>query len=469
MAKIVVGIPCYRDVAAETLQDYMRFAYYLGRRCPDHEFFLDIKTKSEQFRARTAIVEASLQVGADYLLFLDDDHVIDWEDAVGPNPRYGFILELLAHMQVGEKRAIVGALYYHRGGDCMPVVMKEGKDGGFYYLRDDEITSGLQEVAVQGGGCMLVDMNLFSVIPQPWFEPEHRLGTDLQLCKKAREHGFTVWCDTSIVIGHVKSSREIITPRTRHRIIGETAGRGVTEGVNQSALASGAYNLYRMDAQEYLQMDWNKILGFATLYNTKYMPTFSDYADPKEYYRSLGGEQIARQVWFHSLPEMLDQMQFITSVINTNVDAHGLDYGCGSAPVGMELALRGHRMDFIDVDGAPGYEFAKWRAIKRGINNRCGWCVQDDYDYCLMLDSIEHIKDWESVLELITSKLKDNGFLLTNYFLNNDFANVEHISMDHQAVKEFLVSHGLYPMNQIIWIKRDLGFMDQREQRDSAA
>ena len=30
--KICIGIPCYSTVAAETLEDYMRFSYMLGRR-----------------------------------------------------------------------------------------------------------------------------------------------------------------------------------------------------------------------------------------------------------------------------------------------------------------------------------------------------------------------------------------------------------------------------------------------------
>ena len=76
--RIMIGIPCYRDVAGETLEDYMRFAFHLGRRT-EHEYVMGIKTKSEQFRARNGIVEGALQTKCDYLFFLDDDHVLDWE------------------------------------------------------------------------------------------------------------------------------------------------------------------------------------------------------------------------------------------------------------------------------------------------------------------------------------------------------------------------------------------------------
>ena len=135
--------------------------------------------------------------------------------------------------------------------------MKEGKEGGYYYLRDDQITGGLQEVAVQGGGCMLIDMNLLSQIPSPWFEKETALGTDLQICQKAREAGWSVWCDTSIVLGHVMSKREVVTPKNRHRIISESGTvEDKKEGLDPTYLANSGLGLFRMDAEEYLCMDF---------------------------------------------------------------------------------------------------------------------------------------------------------------------------------------------------------------------
>src|SRR3989304_2751780 len=247
--RIFIGIAAYSSVAGETLEDYVRFAYHLGRRNTEYDFFLGIKTKSEQFRARNALVEAALQVDANYLLMLDDDHVIDWKGTQGPTDAYDIVKKLLAH-----KKPISGVLYYHRGGDCLSVLMKDGKDGGFYYMRDDEITGGLQEVSVQGGGFMLIDMNVFSRIKPPWFEPEFKYGTDVQICQKAREQGYSVWSDTSIAIGHVKSTREVVTPDNRFRVMTEQSSklRDNSGGLNQSMLAYNALRLYRLDAEEYL-------------------------------------------------------------------------------------------------------------------------------------------------------------------------------------------------------------------------
>ena len=471
MSRITIGIPCYGEPPFETFQDYIRFAYYIGRRLPEHDFALAIKPKSEQYRARNAIIDAALQWGSDYILFLDDDQVIDWEDGGcyipdQVNSRYGFVNTLIDHLKADPKRAIVGALYYHRGGDCFNVVMKEGLDGGFYYMRDDEIEGKLQEVAVQGGGCMLIDTNLFSVIPSPWFEAESvvNMGTDLQICTKARAHKRTVWCDTSIVLGHVMNKRDIVTPKNRQRIIGDSAGReSLTKGIDTTYTAHAAFTMYRSDVERYMGVDWDDILVMAEEYFHLHMPRFKDHKDPKEYYKSLGKHQLARQVWFHSHKEMREQMAIFIDLIDTSRTFDGLDFGCGSAPIGFDLVMRQHNMDFVDLDGASGYEFTKWRAKDRKVEDRCGWKLGGPYDYILCMDSIEHIEDWKEVLTDLVGRLKENGTIFTNYFLNTDFDNPEHISMDHGAVRRHLSDLGVFPVNQLSWVKRDLNFMMKKE------
>jgi hypothetical protein len=458
--RILIGIPCYQNVSAETLEDYMRFAYYCGRRLPEHEFVLGVKSKSEQFRARNAIVEGALQMACDYVLFLDDDHVIDWETTSTPNSRYGMVGQFLKHFEADEKIGIVGAVYYHRGAECRPVLMKEGNDGGFYWMRDDEIRGELQEVAVQGGGCMMMRLSMFDRIKAPWFEPEFDLGTDIQICKKAREAGFKVCCDTSIQIGHVLSRREVVTPQNRLRISTENARQssGGDEGIDRAWQSGSALSLFRADAEEYLGMTYQEMGAVAVRYDMRDLVKYKD--DLKAYYGSRGREQLARQVLFHHTPGMRAEMEFIHSLINTTTEGYGAEYGCGSAPVSFELALRGHRMDFIDIEGSGAYEFTKWRAIEE----RCGWELKGPYDYVLMLDSIEHIVEWREVLAKVIASLKEGGGLITNYFRNEDYANPEHVSMDKQSVKKFLIENGAYPINDFIWVRKDLGFMDRREE-----
>lgn len=449
--RVTIGIPCFREMPPETEEDYMRLMYYLGRRCTDYDFFLGIKRKSEQFRARNSIVEAALQVGSDYLVMLDDDHVVDIDGASGPTNRYEFIRTLLGHLEKDEKKGIVGALYYKRGGDYAPVLMREHQ-GGFYFLNDSEITGGLQEVAVAGGGCLAINMKIFDKIESPWFQPENELGTDIQICKKAREAGYTVWADTSVELGHVMQTREVITSRNRSPRIAETQ-----EGIDKAWQVTSAVRLYQQDVEEYLQKSQKEISELADTYDLKVFPRTDDAEVLREYYRTIGPSQLARQYMFHLQPPMIQQAEQIWSLFDrTAPGAHGIEYGCGSAPVGFELAMRGHHMTFIDVPGAAAYEFTKWRAQRRGVDRRCKWEIGGPYDFALFMDAIEHLAEWKEILSEVCSRIKEGGYLITNFFANNDYGNVEHITMNKREVESHLLSLGLYPQNPALWQKQSI-------------
>jgi hypothetical protein len=459
--RIAIGIPCFGSAPAETLEDYMRFAFYLGRKYPEYDFYLAIKPKSEQFRARNSIVEAALQGGCDYLLMLDDDQVINWQgqDADVPGQvqePYEFLHILLDDMKK-TKAGIVGALYYHRGGECRPVVMREGKNGGYFYMRDDEITGKLQEVDVTGGGCMLLDVNIFSRIGPTPFEPEFQFGTDIQICEKARKEGFKVYCNTGVILGHVLSTREVISPKNRQKIYTENLGKtkAPQEGMDLDWTVESALRLYKQDAEEYLGVPYQSFGGLALEYQKKY-DRYKDHENPDDYYKSLGPEQIARQVWFHHQPFMAEQYAALMKLFNHNHSFRGMEFGCGSAPIGFELALKGHDMTLIDLDGSPAYEFTKWRAKKRCKDISFAW--EGQYDAILFLDSIEHLANWKEILTKAAESLNENGFIITNYFLNEDYENLEHISMNKDEVRNYLKKLNLYSVavNELAWIKRNI-------------
>jgi len=467
---ICIGIPCYGSAPAETLEDYMRFAYHLGRRMINYEFMLAIKPKFEQFRARNAIVTAAMQMDAKYLLFLDDDQVIGWRDAMGPNDQYDFIRILVDHMENDPKLGIVGAMYYHRGQDCLPVLMKQGVDGGYYYMRDDEITNGLQDVSVTGGGCMFCRMDALLSVSQPWFVPELKYGTDIQICEKVREAGWRVKCDTSITLGHVMQKREVITPENRIRIIMESqASYRNEEQIDPKWLVGSAYNMFYLDGMEYLELeDQRDLVKMAGQYNHEASIVFPGKdGDLTGYYRSRGKLQAARQIWFHGTPVGITNDTYIMSLFKGGERYYGLDYGCGASAIGFELLMRGNRIDFIDVEGSGGIEFLKWRVKKRKLESRAGWKLEGPYDFILLMDVLEHLPDPHQLIRELVPLLKDNAVIITNYFYLLDDDNLEHISMDRDSVKKTLLECGVYPTNLVTWVKRDLGFMDRGKEADN--
>jgi len=434
---ICIGIVAYGGLDGQVAQDYMRMMFHLGRRCPEYDFQLAIKSKSEQFRARNAIVKAGIQYNADYIWMLDDDHILDIDESQLATDAYSLPIKLVKHLEERPEVGIVGALYYQRGADCYPVIMQESRDDERpFFLSHAEVSNRMQKVDVTGGGCMMIRTSIFDKVDEPWFKPEHEWGTDIQLCKQARKAGYEVWCDTSLQIGHLKTDKEMITA-------GTISKKNAAEEYKPLAR-------YRSDVFEYLGVDDMEQIGnLSADYDMREFDGFGD--DLIGYYSSRGDEQLARQCIYHHFPSMVDAMKVYHMVVNKDAVLDGADYGCGSAPVGFEFALQGHRMDFVDVDGAGAYEFTKWRAKKHGID--CGWKLKGPYDYVMMLDSLEHLPNWEGHLDRIFASLKPDGAVILDFFQNHDFDNPEHITMDHEAVKQYFISNGLTELNNFLWTK----------------
>lgn len=454
--RVFIGVPCYGSAPAPTVEDFMRMSYYFGRRYPEFDFLLGIIDKTEQFRARNRIVEGAVSSGAKYLLMLDDDMVVDIEGASRPSERYEFLRKMIAHMEADEKLGICGALYFQRGGEYHPVAMfSEPEKGRYYWMRDEQIRHELQPVDVAGGGILLIRMEVFNRIPSPWFEPEMQVdgpsrGTDVQICEKVRAAGWTVKIDSSIELGHVSSRREVVTSANRHKA--RSAGNELTERVQADWYLNTMLAVFSSDVEEYLGMKREEINALGEQYNELNLWRFPQYENLGDYYRSIGKDQLCRQYYFHNLPGY-GAKQFLKPLMKGFGDRKlsGLDFGCGAAPLGFELALQGHRMDFVDIDETSAYEFVKWRAKKRGV--KCGFSLSEDYDFILLTDVIEHLPNWKDVLTNLASRLKHGGLIVTNYFYLDDYTNPEHVSMDKEAVRAHLLSLDLYPQAPEAWIK----------------
>ena len=437
--KVCIGIPCFKGVDYRILEDYMRFAFYLGRRYQEFDFLLAIKGKKEQFRARNGIIKAAIYEKCDYTLMLDDDHILDIAAERAPAANYEFLRVLLSHLEGHPDRGIVGAYYVQRSNMGLPVIMMEYPTGPSFMTYDD-ITGQLQKVDITGGGCMLLNMKIFEKIKKPWFKPEFEWGTDIQICRLAIKAGFSVWCDTSQRVGHVMLEREVVIPRRTEAELGQVPQTG------------GFLEAYKQDAMEFSGETFLELVSRAEQYYLNHVPP-KDVLKHKEYYKNIGIDQLARNMLFHLRPGSVSAALTILGMFAAGTIGYGLDYYCGSAPIGFELAMRGHQVDFIDVEGGYSYEFVKWRAKKRKI--RAGYKVVGPYDYILLLDAVEHMNPvtCETEIATLVDCLKPEGALVMNYLENKDFANAEHINMDKERIQKLLVSLGVRPITSHFWVK----------------
>ena len=456
---ICIGVPCYREVGPEVLEDWMRFMYHCGRRMPQYDFFLGIRTKSEQFRARNAVVDAAVQVGAEWTLMLDDDMIINPAVSGGPTEDYGFIERLIAH-----DKDICGVLYYQRGGGGEPVLLTKVGERGYRFLRDEEITGGLQRVDVAGGGCLLIKTKIFDRFAFPYFAPEFEFGTDVQLCRQAVEKGFEVWADTSIEFGHLKSERVIVTSRNRHQ---EKTEETVT----------GPRHPFRMDdVYTRLAYDVCTYTGIGSLDEMAHHVNVSTFLQNRpesglsdaDWYRRYPTERILRQVWFNTDHHDKKMMtQFILASIDNHKRLDVLDFGCGIGIPAFTLAEKGHRVTACDIRGTGTLEFLKWRAEKSNvaitfIESEGGPPVpfvdgrgkKKLFDIIVAMDTLEHIEDWPSAVAVLADHLKPHGVLFSNNAILEDTQHPEHYSIDHRAFVNACMVNDLFPFNQITYIKR---------------
>lgn len=139
--------------------------------------------------AYTRGIEWALAQGADFVLCVEDDHLV---------PQGAF--EQLWDMYVEHgPRVVVGGWYpqkkHPRTG--APIILRNGRRE---YLQDDGQT---HEVYAIPQGFTLIPLRLFTEIPQPWFATTDCLTQDSFFSQLAREAGYRLLVNTAVRCGHV--------------------------------------------------------------------------------------------------------------------------------------------------------------------------------------------------------------------------------------------------------------------------
>ncbi len=209
--KIVIAIPTEGFTAPEPLHSIWQNAFHLGKLSAEGKFEFYFKPVGRILTAyaREKILESALQIGADYVMMVDDDMVFP-----------GDIFERLYSHQVD----IVAALAFTRNPPHLPVLyqMHEGWDSVQHkeYAICEWIKNypkdRLVECDAVGFGCVLIDMKIVRKMTPQYFCMSSETGEDILFCLKAKkEAGARVFMDTSLKIGHLGNG-PIITEDNFH-------------------------------------------------------------------------------------------------------------------------------------------------------------------------------------------------------------------------------------------------------------
>ena len=161
--------------------------------------------------SRENIASRAVALGYDYVFMLDHDMVYPHDT----------LLRLLA----AQKDVVVGysvarqpqhqPIYGEPGGE--PFMWRSRYPTPTGERKAPQRLSGVQPTAVAGGAGLLIKTSVLEKLPKPWFSFQHitpftgaDVGEDCYFSQAAMDAGFSIWCHTDVVIGHI--NHVVITP-----------------------------------------------------------------------------------------------------------------------------------------------------------------------------------------------------------------------------------------------------------------
>ena len=154
------------------------------------------------YEARNVIASNAINDGFDRVLWLDSDMMVP-KDAMK---------RLAAHLNAGKE--MVSGLYFGRRNRCNPMIQDKldwsaSPDGNVSvestsYL--DFPKNALFEIAGCGFGCVMTSVRILKDMVEKYgapFTPMLGMGEDVSFCWRARQHGYKIYCDSTLTLGHI--------------------------------------------------------------------------------------------------------------------------------------------------------------------------------------------------------------------------------------------------------------------------
>lgn len=205
--KVLVAVPTFETIYPDTYQSI----YELDR--GGHEVVFEFVRGYDVATARNRIAQRAIDLGADYVLMVDNDVVLP-KDA---------LVRLLEH---GEDVCL--GYYAHRGADnrydgktCICKLYAPDGSAYYNYPLESEYTAdellcmkkqGQTMIPIHGGGmgCALIRTEVFKKTSYPWYDwvnygdaNRGMLSEDLYFCELCKIHKIPVYADVRVGCGHL--------------------------------------------------------------------------------------------------------------------------------------------------------------------------------------------------------------------------------------------------------------------------
>ena len=198
MAKVMIGINVLESVNSFVYQSHIRFFSNLKKDFPEDQFYLFTPYRMSIDSMRNISAKMAIDSQCDYLMFIDDDVIIQ--------------PETYKELKAADKDIIM-ALTYIRGYPFRPMMFKtievitdiEGKVRENLvpyedFKKDVDPETGLLKCQAVGFSCVLIKMDVVKAVAPPYFITSSTYTEDVYFCNKAR---YTLEPEPSIYV-HTK-------------------------------------------------------------------------------------------------------------------------------------------------------------------------------------------------------------------------------------------------------------------------
>ena len=188
--KTLIAVPCMDQVPVPFCQS-LALLQKVG------QCVLAMKSGSLIYTSRNDLATQAVQIEADYVFWLDSDMSFKPDTLV----------RMLDTLQKNDLDILTG-LYFRRVNPFTPVLFDKLEINGeeCEWSEFKEIPDGLFEVGGCGFGCVLMKTDVFFDVHAKYnqmFAPIANNGEDIAFCWRARNCGYKIFCDPSVICGHV--------------------------------------------------------------------------------------------------------------------------------------------------------------------------------------------------------------------------------------------------------------------------
>lgn len=203
--KIFIGINTLSTINSMVYSNHLEFFTQLGREYPRGQVSLFTPRRFSIDTMRNMAAKLAVENDYDYLLFIDDD----------------ILLEATALKQLIDRdKDIIAGLTMIRGYPYRPMMFRfssEGSLGIFEEYEEASDESGLVQVDAVGCSFTLIKVDVIRKMSPPYFVTGAMNTEDVYFCLKALQVGAEIFVDTLVPTGHLLDP-QILTPRNAKKL-----------------------------------------------------------------------------------------------------------------------------------------------------------------------------------------------------------------------------------------------------------